>query len=155
MVTTRHLENHLILATTEDFKCLHWDRLVEISYSSIIFFFSLPLWMKRNSRPTFLISSILISSTWHVPTSSLRPYNWITTTAASHREGENAGFWRDPIEINETLGGVWPRTISRPVSKELTPRCSSMPVLRGTTQPQRYGFSVCNSGGISGHSLHN
>lgn len=36
MVTTRHLENHLILATTDDFKCLHRDRLVEISYSSII-----------------------------------------------------------------------------------------------------------------------
>lgn len=40
VVTTRHLENHLILATTEDFKCFHWYKLVEISYSSVIFMIS-------------------------------------------------------------------------------------------------------------------
>lgn len=33
-------KNHFILATTEGFKCFHWDRLVEIGYSIIILFFT-------------------------------------------------------------------------------------------------------------------
>lgn len=52
----------------------------------------------------------------------------------AHTEKVKTPGLRDPIEITkDTLGGIWPVTISRPVSKELSPRCSSMPVLRGTT----------------------
>lgn len=102
--------------------------------------------MTETKFSRFLIGSVLISGVWNVPTSSPRPYNGVIPTVDEvQTPGSSWSDWNS--------WGIWGGNLTQDyfTSKKLTPRCSSMPALPGSTQPQRYGFSVCNSRGIRGH----